>query len=324
MYNRHMADAASLHGARLDLVETRGLRALQRAEGQIVIDSLVAWRLAAERTPDRRPLAALVHQVPGGVSGPRLLRSLRRIADLALYRRCDLLIAASDSLAAELVSSGTPSSRIRVVPPGSDLAAPGGAAKDLRQGRRLAVLNVANWTPNKGILELLDAVEPLAEADLRLHLVGSPTMDGRYAHRVAERLQDPGLAGKVVAHGPVAKAEMAAFYAGADVVVLTSRVEGYGTVVAEALSAGVPVVAWESGNMANLFEDGREGFVLAPGDIEGVTAALGGLAGDEDLLTKMRSSAERRGGELPTWEQSARLFYEALDEVDSGLERAAN
>ena len=56
--------------------------------------------------------------------------------------------------------------------------------------------------------------------------------------------------------------------------VLPSYAETYGTVFGEALAAGVPTVGWRSGNLPNLIEDGREGCLIAPGDIDTLSATL--------------------------------------------------
>ena len=320
MYNRHMVEGAAQHGFHIEVVQVNRPFDPRTVQGQVVIDSLVAWeaalRLGGAGLP---PLAALVHQVAGGVYGPRALRLARRLADLALYKRCDLVIAASTFLGQELVSAGIPRDRIRIIPPGSNL--PGDetvhAPHQLRLGRRLAILNVANWVPNKGILELLDAVEPMSSDEVVLHLVGSPDMNHRYASRVSARLTDATLRDKVFVHGSVPKVQVGSFYAGADVVVLTSRDEGYGTVIAEALGSGVPVIAWDSGNLPNLLRDGEGGFLLPTGDVAGVTDAVRLLARDEELLSSLSSKAARRGSDLPTWHQSSRLFFEALNEVAS-------
>lgn len=317
MYNRHMIDAAPRHGFRIDVVAVSKPFDPDALQGVVVVDSLVAWKVALGILgAARSPMAALVHQVAGGVSGPRFLRHPRRLVDLSLYRKCQLVIAASPFLGRDVVSGGVSSDRIRVVPPGKDLPLATRIDRQplARDGHRLEVLNVANWVPNKGILDLLDAIEPLFDDEVLVHLVGSPEMDPRFARRVGNRLSDPGLRRKVVVHGPVPKDQMGAFYRAADVVVLTSREEeGYGTVLAEALGSGVPVVAWSGGNVGDLFTDGEGGILLEAGDISGVTDALRQLTRDADFLSSLRAGAAQRGSELPTWRQSQRLFFEALD-----------
>ncbi|MGH9248870.1 MAG: glycosyltransferase family 4 protein, partial [Acidimicrobiales bacterium] len=232
-----------------------------------------------------------------------------------LYRRCDLLMLASETLTAEM--SGYPTV---VVAPGRDVAAaPSGPPIDLRQGRQAALLSVGNWVARKGTLDLLDAFGRLPPGLATLHLVGRTDVDRRYASRVRARLRRRDLAGRVVLHGPVTRADVAVFYGSADVFVLPSYREPYGTVYGEAMAAGLPVVGWRAGNLARLAEDGREGRVLEPGDIAGLATALERLAQDVDYRARLAAAALERGRRLPTWNDTARRFFGLLGELaDAG------
>ena len=181
-----------------------------------------------------------------------------------------------------MIAAGIPGRKIAIVEPGHDL--PRGTSRpsaDLRGGKKLAVLNVANWLPNKGILDLVDAVDRIPSDEVVLHLVGSPELDARYSKAIRARLDDPGLRGKVVTHGVLPQGQLVELYTGADVLVVTSREEGYGTVIAEALGLGLPVIAWLSGYLANLYEDGTEGFQIPAGDVSRLTGTIRRLAHDE-------------------------------------------
>jgi glycosyltransferase involved in cell wall biosynthesis len=119
----------------------------------------------------------------------------------------------------------------------------------------------------------------------------------------------------VVVHGPLPSERVAALYRAADVFVLPSLRETYGTVWGEAMAAGLPVVGWRAGNLPHLAEHGREGLLADPGDVAALSAALARLAGDEDLRRRMAEAAGRRAAARPTWAQSAALFFAALREA---------
>lgn len=235
--------------------------------------------------------------------------------DRAAYRRAARLLVASDQLAEQFTREGF-GDRLLVVAPGCDPApAPEGERRDLRGGSRAALLCVGNWVPRKGILELLEAVARLPGGLVRLHLAGDEDAVPVYAARVRARLARPDLAGRVARHGRVGRGEVAALYRDADVFVLPSVREPYGTVYGEAMAAGLPVVGWHAGNLPYLATHGREGLLLEPGDLEGLAAALERLAGDAALRQRMAAAARIRGRELPTWEQTAARFFGALRET---------
>ena len=175
------------------------------------------------------------------------------------------------------------------------------------------MLCVANWLPNKGILELLDAVRAAAERRRHAAPRRSRRRRSRYTRRIRRQLADAELAERVVAHGPVDRPTVARLYAGADVFVLPTRVETYGTAVAEALRAGLPAVGWRTGNLPNLIADGVEGRLLPAGRRR--------RAVDRDRPARRRRGlavAARVGAlagavrDLPTWAEAAAAFFGAL------------
>jgi glycosyltransferase involved in cell wall biosynthesis len=163
----------------------------------------------------------------------------------------------------------------------------------------------------------------LPDGAATLHLVGDDRADARYRRAVLERLPRAGLHGRVVVHGPVSREQVAAFYQAADVFVLPSTVEPYGTVLGEAMAAGLPVVGWDAGNLPNLARHGEEGLALPTGDVPALAAALGELIDDEDRRRRMADAARRRAMSFPTWEDSAALLFGALRDAAAAQQRAA-
>jgi glycosyltransferase involved in cell wall biosynthesis len=332
LYHRRMAELAPRFDARIEFVSFPDLRfplpllaaggLLQRIRrarpGAIVLDSIAAafaapWSVFPQSGP---PLIAMLHQPPGGIDHGALRTGIQSWLDRAAYARAHLLLVASEALADELAAQGVPRQHTRVIPPGRDVAeAAGPPVGDLRQGHRAAFLCVGNWIERKGILSLLDAFARLPADDGTLHLVGDVDADPAYARRVRSRLALPGLADRVVVHGPVSRETVASLYRSADVFALASVKEPFGTVYGEAMAFGLPVVGWRAGNLPHLAEDGVEGLVVEPGDIEGLTRALQSLAEDEELRQSLGQAAAKRALQRPTWEESAELFFGAIREV---------
>ena len=345
LYHRRMAELAPEHGAELRFVPVpdrpfplpalAGGSVLRRAlqppvavaatppltgrdrADVVVLDSIAAAFLgpwpALRRLPV--PLVGSLHQPPGGIDHGRMRRAVQAPLDRLAYGRTALLLVASHALAEQVEAAGLPAGRIRVVPPGRDVAAaPGAPAGDLRRGRRAALLCVANWIERKGILETLEALARLEAGTATLHLAGDDRADPRYAAAVRARLSRPDLAGRVVVHGPLPIERVAAMYQAADVFVLPSLREPYGTVWGEAMAAALPVVGWRAGNLPNLAGD-REALLVPPGDVEGLARALALLATDEPLRRRMGEAARLRASQRPTWRESAGRFFEALREA---------
>jgi glycosyltransferase involved in cell wall biosynthesis len=311
LFHQRLAERAPAHRAELRFVQARitrdplgRSRTADATADATVIDSLAAAPVAPWLLGRRRRVAAMIHQEVGGVGHHRVSAAAQARLDLVCYRRCQLLMASSATLV--------------VVEPGCDLPAVTGPLPELRQGRRVAVLCVANWSPAKGIVDLLDAVAATPPPDVTLHLVGDDDADAGYAATVHARLARPELADRVVRHGPLPPAQVAAMYRAADAFAVPSYAESYGMAVAEALVAGLPVVAWAAGNVPHLVTDGRNGCLLAPGDVLGLAEVLARLATDDAWRAALGAAARQRGALLPTWDAAAATFYGAVSALVRG------
>lgn len=340
LYHRRMADAAADHDAAVRFVSfpaapfptpalwgRRVLADATRGADVVLVDSIAAaflgpWLRLARRKPPV-PVVAIVHQPPGGIDYGPARAVPQAVLDRMLYRATVRIVAASDALAGEYEAQGFPAGSIVVVPPGRDVASPpsNGTAttpSDLRAGRGAALLCVGNWVERKGILPLLDAFAALDGDAATLHLVGRDDVEPAYAARVRARLARDDLSARVTVHGPVSRERVAELYAAADVFVLASTKEPYGTVYGEAMAAGLPVVGWRSGNLPHLAADGREGLAVEPGDIAGLAGALRRLVEDEPYRRQLATAARAKAESFPTWAESAARLFGVLRDVAGG------
>ncbi|HEX2104021.1 MAG TPA: glycosyltransferase family 4 protein [Solirubrobacteraceae bacterium] len=329
LYHLRMAAAAPRHGARVVFVSfpqrpfplpalaaPRVLRRFRHLGADaVLLDSIAAafaapWLAADGAAP--APVIGVLHQPPGGIDHGRARSVAQAPLDRLAWRHARVLLVASDHLADQLAAEGFDPARIRVVPPGRDVAAAPVDAGDLRRGRRAALLCVANWIERKGILELLDALARLPPDAATLHLVGDEHADAAYGPRVRRRLARPDLATRVVAHGPLSRERVAGLYAAADAFVLPAFREPYGTVWGEAMAFGLPVAGWRAGNLPYLADHERHGLLVAPGDVGALANALERLATDAALRTRLGEAARRRAAARPTWEEAAALFFDTI------------
>lgn len=332
LFHRRLADLAPRHAARLTFMSVPrrpfpvavvdGPRVVHQVErsgaGIAVLDSIAAaylgpWLWAREPSI---PFVGMLHQPPGGIDYGPPRQPIQAILDRLAYRRLRRLLVASDALAADLRRRVERPERLFVVPPGRDVAASAGPPPpDLRRGRQMALLSVGNWVERKGVMTTLEAVANLPPDAATLHLVGSTDIDLRYAARIRARLRAPDLAHRVVVHGPVPVQAVAAMYAAADAFVLPSLKEPFGTVYGEAMACGLPVVGWRAGNLPFLADDGREGLLVEPGDLVGLTSALLQLANDAPLRERLGRAAQARAAGRPTWDDVAGTFFAHLRQV---------
>ncbi|MEM1171784.1 MAG: glycosyltransferase family 1 protein [Cyanobacteria bacterium P01_H01_bin.35] len=108
--------------------------------------------------------------------------------------------------------------------------------------------------------------------------------------------------------------ELASAYASADAFIFPSRTETLGLVLLEAMAAGTPVVAANSGGIPDIVTDGINGYLFDPADEKGaITATQNLLARSEEretLRKNARAEAERWGWSAAT--QQLRNYYQKI------------
>lgn len=142
------------------------------------------------------------------------------------------------------------------------------ACKTTPRGQTVFV-NISTVIPAKGQIDLLRAALKLkqrGENRFRLVLCGQ-VFDARYEQALKNFVRENGLENEVVFRGAVFGAEKEAALDEADVFLFPSRNESFGLVALEAMRAGLPVVAAETGSLGEIVAPGA-GFLYPPGDIE--------------------------------------------------------
>lgn len=231
----------------------------------------------AARAAGVRAVAWGVHSVGVDSAATRLVVRLCALASRCVPRRIVCVSQAGARLHATL---GYVRERLVVIPNGYDTAAfaPDAVAREaLRRqwglGPDTAVLGlVARWNVLKDHATLLAAFAGLrapAGVDCRLVLAGVGLDAGNA--ELADLLERHGLSGRVLLLGP--RADAAAVMSALDVHVLSSRVEAFPNVVAEAMSCGTPCVVTDVGDAALIVGD--TGWVAPPGDPAALAAAIG-------------------------------------------------
>lgn len=232
----------------------------------------------------------------------------RRRRALGTLRNASQLVAVSSYLAQELALLGSRCEVLRFTTtaarfPESPLPDKSAAPE---------VLFVGLIGRAKGVDVLLDAFARLTRKDARLRLIGS--LAGDLDPRLeAERL---GIGGRVAVDPAIAQEALGPVYARSSVVVLPSRIEGFGIVLVEALLVGRPVVGSDVGGIREIV-DRSSGRLAHPADPASLAEAI-----DEVLALHDRrgwDTSRLRARALPmTWESAGPKLADLTRRVLSG------
>lgn len=297
----------------------------------IEIDPFAAWTL---RRTIRRQHADIVHAHTGhalglaalAIAGTTTRLIVTRRVDFLLrgnfgtrrkYNRADAIIAISRAVANGLAASGIPRRRIDIVPSGVDLSrrmAPASpvdlAALGIPAGAPL-VVQVAQLVPHKDPLTFVEAIAVARQRVPALHalLVGDgPLHDAVVAAVARHGLED-------VIHVLGYRQDADALLAAADVVTLSSREEGLGTVLLDALSCGKAVVATAAGGIPEMIENNISGMLAPVGDPTELGARIAALLADPDRRAAFASAARDRAAQFSiarTAERTAAVYERVL------------
>jgi glycosyltransferase involved in cell wall biosynthesis len=279
-------------------------------------DFVLAEALPAPALPAPSSLVFTVHDLRHLRQGPRWKRILARRFLARALERAHQVHAVSGVVAVEL-GAAFPGTPVAAVVPNAPGLPPAPAAEEAQARRaRLRVeapylLYVGHFEPRKGWATALFARELLARRGRDLPLVLAGAGEEMPETLVAElRAARPQGRRSLVLRG-VGDPDLAALLAGAEAVLVPSRIEGFGLVPLEALAAGAPVVASAIPSHQEVLGEAAE--YAPPGDAEAFAARVEGilLEGVEARERRRRSGLAQAGAY--TWARAADLFLAALN-----------
>lgn len=274
------------------------------------------------RIPPDRPVGITVHHVTGDSATERWGRPIGRLVAAQERRRLrsGRLYSATSRMTYQRLRAILPASaEIRMIQAGvpDELF-----ALSRREADYLLYFGRLDWF-QKGLDVLLEAMRMLVQKNPNLRLkVAGRGKDGR---KVVERAYDLGIRDNVEVIGPVDDAQRDELFSGAKLLVMPSRFEGFGMVAAEAMAAGVPLVASHAGSLPEVVDAPAGGILVAPGDPRALAAEVEKLLADHRRRRALSGSA-RRAAERFRWDRVAQQHLDFLEAIHarstSGASRA--
>ena len=225
-------------------------------------------------------------------AGPRsrVLKALGGRIEAWACDRAGAVIVLTPRLARHLTDGGVPAERVHVIPSGvvpADFGRP--AADPFPEVGRPRVLFLGRLARQKGCAVLVEAVARMEE-QAEVLVVG----DGPERGRLEAAAARAGVAERIHCAGFRPHHEVAAILRHADVFAAPSLYEELGTVLLEAMAAGLPIVASATGGIPDAVDDAAR--LVPPGDPASLAAALDALLRDRAEAARLGALARERAG----------------------------
>jgi glycosyltransferase involved in cell wall biosynthesis len=250
-------------------------------------------------------LASVVHVRDCLPPGPLSTATMRVIG------RTSTTVVANSEYTARTVRAAAPDARVEVVhnpvdlerfdPARIDRAGARARLGELTAGRLLLGV-VAQLSPWKGQDTAIEALALLRDEGVEAHLllIGSAKFlasatrfdNEAYVARLRRLVADSGLEDRVTWLGE--REDVPELMRALDVLLLPSWEEPFGRAAIEAMALRVPVIATSVGGPAEILEDGREGYLVAPREPRAWAAAVRALAEHPDRAAEMGRAGRLR------------------------------
>jgi D-inositol-3-phosphate glycosyltransferase len=266
-------------------------------------------------------------------------RAQDRESDLRLRSECHLCSVADRITANTSVEKtqlvrlyGAGSSRIRVVPPGVDLA----RFRPIEQSYARKVIGIpahqrlilfaGRIERLKGIDALFRAIAMLRErrtdwdwGNVRVAVIGGdPSAAGQQANEEMARLHalrsTLGLDDVIAFLGARDQDVLQYYYAAAEVLVMPSHYESFGMVALEAMACGTPVIASDVGGLSTLVQHNKTGLRVRANDPGALARAIEQLL-DDDALRRRMGHAAACYAEDYSWQRVVDLLLNVYGEL---------
>ena len=214
----------------------------------------------------------LVHHLRHHEIESKILRFLCIRLESIFLSCADVVVAISEATKVEVQQLTGKDRNVFVIHPGLEQNEVETTLTEESDGFNL--LFVGDCIRRKGLEYLVESLASLKRGDVYLHIVGRDDRDPAYSEYLIRLIEKNELQSNVIFHGRVDDSTKWKLFHKSHVLVLSSLWEGYGMVIAEAMSCGLPIISTRVGAIPELVKDEIKGIYVPPADSRSLAGAI--------------------------------------------------
>ncbi|WP_341327624.1 glycosyltransferase family 4 protein [Methylotuvimicrobium sp. KM2] len=311
LYNRNILHQARLcrfplHSVTVSAIDRERLAEWQKNYELLIWDSLF-WRELAgmAETLKGSPSCLLCHYLPS-------LNPLAAARGRAVWHEIECraiesmrFVIATGQAVFDEIQERFPSKSVGLCEPGIDEAFKPELLPIKANDSIVRMLSVANLLPEKGYLDILEALAVLTEYPWQWHFCGSDRVNAEFTQRIWRTAGELNLLDRIRYEGVLTSEQVAELMYGSDIFVSASHFESYGIALAEAAAMRLPIVCSETGAAGQIVQHGVNGFLFVAGDVDALRVHLARLISESALRHRFR---EQQCFEGRSWGQCFTIF----------------
>jgi|TARA_Y100000310_G_scaffold24354_1_gene23379 sucrose-phosphate phosphatase subfamily len=221
----------------------------------------------------------------------------------------DMVVFSSQEYAESAIKAGLPAHKTAIIYPLANTA----LFKPKRVGNRIRdkynvprdyklIICVQRIDPKSGHIQLIKALPKIIEKypKVKLMFVGGKSLTSKisqerakYENEVYDLIKNLNLENNIIFTGSIDYEKVPLYYNSADIAALTSKNEGFGLAVTEAMACGKPIIGTNVTGIALQVEDGVNGYLVGVGDHEKTAEKILQLLTNDELRLKMGKESLR-------------------------------
>lgn len=229
-----------------------------------------------------------------------------------LFREADVVFVSSDFACKEIVNLfSVQPERVKKIYRGVDKEFSRTNISSIKEVKNL--IFYGSFAPNKGVFDAISAMAKVVaygKTNWQMKLAG-----WGYEDEIKEEIRSRGLENQVILLGKLDTKELIKELEWAHLAILPSRAESFGRAIAEAQAAGIAVVSYDSGSIPELIEDGITGWVVPAGRVDLLADAIEEAIQHPKRVSQMGIEGRKHVIQKFTWEETAKLILEGIQEA---------